>query len=189
METWKTLSRETVFEAAPYVRVEKETVEIAPGRIVPDFYQVRLGVFALVVPVLDDGRILTIRQYKHGVGRVTRTFPAGFQDRGEAPEAAAARELREETGYRAGRLIPLGRFVDHGNQIGATGHYFLGFDCARIAAPDSGDLEEMTEEVVTPDRLNNELWSGQIDLAHHAMAWSLARAWMADHDSAAIPSG
>lgn len=63
---------------------------------------------AAVVPFLDDGRVLLIRQYRFATGGYLLEVPAGKLDPGEAPEACAERELEEETGYRAGRLERLG---------------------------------------------------------------------------------
>ena len=64
-----------------------------------------------VVPVTAEGNVVLIRQYRHGVQEVTLEIPGGMIDRGESPEAAAIRELREETGYVAERLQPLGRVL------------------------------------------------------------------------------
>lgn len=63
---------------------------------------------AAVLPFLDDGRVLLIRQYRHAAGGELLEVPAGKLDPGEAPEGCAMRELEEETGYRAGRLEPIG---------------------------------------------------------------------------------
>lgn len=63
---------------------------------------------AAVVPFLDDERIVLIRQYRFAAGGELLEVPAGKLDAGEAPETCAARELEEETGYRAGRLEKLG---------------------------------------------------------------------------------
>ena len=60
-----------------------------------------------VVPVLADGSIVLVRQYRHPVGEVTLELPAGKIDKGEAPLACVRRELREETGYGARRITPL----------------------------------------------------------------------------------
>lgn len=60
-----------------------------------------------VVPFLPDGRVVLVRQCRYPVGKVTLEIPAGKLDRGEAPEACAQRELREETGYTAKRLVPI----------------------------------------------------------------------------------
>lgn len=65
------------------------------------------GAIALVA--LDDaGRVLLVKQYRHAVRAVTLEIPAGILEPGEEPAAAAQRELREETGYRAERLDRLG---------------------------------------------------------------------------------
>ncbi len=65
----------------------------------------------VIVPVLGEGHLLLIRQFRYAVGEVLWEFPAGTLDRAaESAEACAHRELEEETGYRAGRLIRLGEF-------------------------------------------------------------------------------
>ncbi len=59
---------------------------------------------AAVVPVMEDGRILMVRQYRPAVERISLEIPAGKRDEGEDYRTTAGRELEEETGYRAGRL-------------------------------------------------------------------------------------
>lgn len=64
-----------------------------------------------IVPLLPDGRVVLVRQYRHAVGAALLEIPAGTLDQaGESPAAAAARELTEETGYRAAALTPLASF-------------------------------------------------------------------------------
>ena len=63
----------------------------------------------LIIPVLPDGRLVMIDQYRPVVGRRVVEFPAGTLEPGERPEECALRELEEETGYRADRLELLGR--------------------------------------------------------------------------------
>ncbi|MBO9408217.1 NUDIX hydrolase [Shimia sp. R9_1] len=175
MDVWKTKARETVFEAAPYVKVAKETVELPDGRLIDDFYQLELRSFALVVPVMKDGSVMMLRQYKHGPRKVSVTFPAGFIDPGEVPEVAAQRELMEETGLAVGTLIPMGSYVDNANQKGCEGHYFLAQGCRRVATPDAGDLEEMQEELWTIEELDRAMLNGDLAVTHHVAAWGMAR--------------
>jgi ADP-ribose pyrophosphatase len=174
-ETWQTLSEETVFEARPIVRVVRQQVRTGAGRVIPDFYQVLLRRFTLCVPVTVQGKVLVIRQYKHGPGRVSITFPGGFVDEGEDPQAACRRELLEEAGMEAGALVPLGSFVDNGNQLGCRGSYYIARDCRRIAEPDSGDLERMELLEMTPEEIDAELANGGFAIIHHAALWSMAR--------------
>ena len=72
----------------------------------------------VLLPVLDDGNILLVRQYRYPLSRFLWELPAGRIERGEKPLAAAQRELREETGFRARRwhqlllLFPTPGFVN-----------------------------------------------------------------------------
>jgi ADP-ribose pyrophosphatase len=63
---------------------------------------------AAVVPVMDDGTVLLVRQYRYATGGWLLEIPAGKIDNQEPPEACAAREAEEEVGYRPGKLEPLG---------------------------------------------------------------------------------
>ena len=57
-----------------------------------------------IFPVRDDGQVVLIENFRHSIGRTLLEVPAGTLESGESPEEGAARELIEETGYRAGRL-------------------------------------------------------------------------------------
>lgn len=59
------------------------------------------------LPVLEDGRLVLVRQYRYAVDARVWELPAGRRDPGETPEAGARRELEEEVGLRAGSLEPL----------------------------------------------------------------------------------
>jgi ADP-ribose pyrophosphatase len=76
------------------------------------FYVLRAPTWVNVVPVLADPqggeRLLMVRQFRQGVERSTVEFPAGLAEPGEEPHEAAARELAEETGYRASSLRRIG---------------------------------------------------------------------------------
>jgi ADP-ribose pyrophosphatase len=57
-----------------------------------------------IVPILDDGRILLVKQYRYPTGKELLEIPAGTLEAGEAPDTCARRELSEETGYTAGSM-------------------------------------------------------------------------------------
>ena len=57
-----------------------------------------------IVPILDDGRILLVKQFRYATGKELLEIPAGTLEEGEAPDTCARRELREETGYTAGSM-------------------------------------------------------------------------------------
>jgi ADP-ribose pyrophosphatase len=71
------------------------------------------GVSAAVILAVDEGHVLLVEQYRVPIGSRCLELPAGLvgdETEGEQVEAAAIRELEEETGYRAGRMVKLGRF-------------------------------------------------------------------------------
>jgi len=63
-----------------------------------------------ILPVLEDGSLILIEQFRYVVGSSLLEIPAGTIEEGESPEECAARELLEETGYRAGKLTLLSAF-------------------------------------------------------------------------------
>ena len=65
---------------------------------------------AVILPQLDDGQVVLIRNVRRTVGKVLWELPAGTLDPEESPEVCAARELEEETGYRARTIVPLTEF-------------------------------------------------------------------------------
>jgi ADP-ribose pyrophosphatase len=71
------------------------------------------GVHAAVIVAIDDGHAILVEQYRVPIGSRCLELPAGLvgdEEEGEEIEAAAIRELEEETGYRAGRMIDQGRY-------------------------------------------------------------------------------
>jgi ADP-ribose pyrophosphatase len=83
-----------------FLDVRRDIVALPDGAQVPREYIVHPGA-VMVVPILDDGRLVMERQHRHPMGRTMLEFPAGKIDAGEPPFVCAVRELAEETGYRA----------------------------------------------------------------------------------------
>lgn len=87
--------------------LNSETWRMPDGRD-GDFEIVRHPGGAAVLPILPDGRLLLLRQFRPAAGGSLVEIPAGRLERGELPRQCAARELSEETGWRATSLTPLG---------------------------------------------------------------------------------
>lgn len=84
-----------------FLHARRDTVELPDGSTSTREYIIHPGA-VVVVPLLDDGRVVLERQYRYPVEHVMTEFPAGKLDAGEDPLACGQRELREETGYTAG---------------------------------------------------------------------------------------
>ncbi len=119
-------------------RVDLDHIVDAAGVEVPEYLVLsarghaagRAGGVA-VLPVLPDGRIVLLRNWRHAVGTWSWEVPKGFIDEGEDPAAAARRELAEETGL-AGDLVPLGEAFSEPAVLATSAALFLARDCRAI---------------------------------------------------------
>lgn len=102
------LKRETAYQGRAFgVQVVRLRL---PDERVRDYDLVHHMPSVSVVPLDEKGRLIFVRQFRLGVGADLLELPAGVMEAGEEPETCAAREIREEIGYSAGRLELLGDF-------------------------------------------------------------------------------
>ncbi|MDE3135433.1 MAG: NUDIX hydrolase [Acidobacteriota bacterium] len=107
-ERAKVLSSQVVYRGSIF-DVRRDKVREPGGIVATRDVVVHFGSIVLV-PVLDDGRILLVRQYRHATGESLWELVAGRTERGENPARAARRELVEETGYTGRRFRRLIEF-------------------------------------------------------------------------------
>ena len=132
---------------------------------------------SLAVPVLEDGRVVILRQYRFAVASRLLEFPAGTLDAGEDPLTTMERELQEETGYAASRWDPLGTMLPCPGYSDEVIHLFLARDLNRLEDPPAGDEDEDLEVLVMePDQLDALIGSGDEALDGKSVtAWYRAR--------------
>lgn len=95
----ETVSSEQAY-GGRFLDVRRDQIRLPDGGIAQREYIVHPGA-VMVVPLLDDGRLVIERQWRYPLARVMIEFPAGKLEQGEPPLECAIRELIEETGYRA----------------------------------------------------------------------------------------
>ncbi len=119
----------------------------------------------LVLAFTPGGELVMVRQWRHPLQRETLELPSGLMEPGETPEAAAVRELREETGYAGGAPERVGCLVLNPSWQ-TTRLYAVAIRDARRAGnaqPDDG--EETHPCCITPDEARRRVLSGEIDAA------------------------
>jgi ADP-ribose pyrophosphatase len=136
----ETVSSRRLYEGT-VVRLRVDRVRMPSGREAVREVVEHSGAVVLVA-VDAEGQILLVRQYRHPIARPLLELPAGTLDGDEEPEACAARELQEETGFRPGRLQRLGRFLVSPGYSTEYIHAYLATDLEPATAG-GGDEEEI----------------------------------------------
>jgi ADP-ribose pyrophosphatase len=157
--TWQALNRRLLVDRSPYAQIFEHDVIMPGGETLTDWVDVELPPFAIMFALLDDGRVPFVRQYRQAVSDYTLELPAGHLDGDEDPLIGARRELREETGVEAPDWTFLGRYVMDANRGCGWAYTYLARGARQIAAPNHGDVGDLTVHLLTLDE-TRRLWSG-----------------------------
>lgn len=134
-----------------FLEVRRDDVKLPDGSLATREYIHHPGAVA-VVALLDDGRLVLVRQYRYPLGKVLLELPAGKRDRGETTLACAMRELREETGYTAGEWAYGGEL--HNAAAYSTESIWIWFARGLVGGAQQLDVGEFIETVLmTPQDL------------------------------------
>ncbi|MCL2011790.1 MAG: NUDIX hydrolase [Cystobacterineae bacterium] len=111
------------------------------------------------------GACLLVRQFRFGIWAPTLEVPGGTVDWGETPEEAAHRELLEETGHQAGRMLALGKIQPNPAVQGNHLHCYLALGCQQIHEGRPDPLEEVMLETYAASELARLVQEGHIQNA------------------------
>jgi ADP-ribose pyrophosphatase len=106
---WESLDKEYLFRRPPWLVLRHQRFRLPSGREIADYWISEFPPWVNVVAVTRDDRFVFVRQYRPGIGAVHYELPAGLVEEGEDLEAAARRELLEETGFGGGQWSVLTR--------------------------------------------------------------------------------
>lgn len=168
---WRRRRSRSLFES-PWFRLRQDDVTLPSGEEIV-YTLVDHGGYVLVVPLLDDGRVVMERIHRYTIGRTLLECPSGGLD-GEDPLRAGRRELEEETGYRAGRIRPLGRFYASTGISNEVFHVCLATRLSRDGRVQRENTEQIELELHPLAELQRRALAGEIEHAASAFAILLA---------------
>jgi len=146
---------------SPWCGLRRDEVVLPDGTL-QEYHVLEISNAVGVVPVLPDGRVVLVGQYRYTHGRTHWETPAGRIDAGEEPAAAALRECEEETGYRPAHVEPLPGFYPTNGISAHYAHLFVGHDCAHVGAPTPDAAEQLMAQVFTRGEVEALLDAGRL---------------------------
>lgn len=170
-----------------FLHVVRDTVQLPSGKEASREFVLHPGA-VMVIGLLDDGRVVLERQYRHPMRSVMVEFPAGKLDAGEASLACAQRELLEETGYSAkewayaGQLAPTIAYSDERIAIWFARKLSLGErrldegEFLDVLTANPADLQAWCRngEIIDAKTLVGALWLQNVLSAAWSLTWAPA---------------
>ena len=147
-EAWKRLGSERLIET-PYFSLRSDRLQLPTGAVKDPYYVIERPDAAIIFPLTRNGDVVLVRQYRPPLEEMELGLPAGLVEEGENPEAAARRELLEETGHSGGEWETLGSLASSPSLKDNRAHLFLARGVERSAAPEP-DEHELVEVVKAP---------------------------------------
>lgn len=161
MQPWKRINP-TIITKIDYHNVVVKTFELPNGEITTRATFLGEGRRAAgVVAVTEDNKVVVAKQFRPGPEKIMYEIPGGWVDDGEEPEAAARRELLEETGYTAKEIKPLGVF-GRDSAINGSWYYYLATGCEKTHDQSLDSDEFVDIELVTIDDFLKNAKSGNM---------------------------
>jgi ADP-ribose pyrophosphatase len=145
MRHYRLIEKQVIYKGRK-VRLEVDRVENEENQKEVKWEVVVHPGAVVVLPVMDDGRVLMIRNHRYSIHEVLIELPAGTLEKGEDPMNAAGRELLEETGYLAGKLQRIGAFYSSPGVLTEKLYAFAAYHLEKKSAT----LEEDEEIEIMP---------------------------------------
>ena len=162
---WKVLRSEYLFRR-PWLTARKDCVQLPSGVINEEYYVLEYPTWIKVIALTPEGKMVMIRQYRHGLGRTCYELVAGVMDPTDAtPEEAARRELMEETGYGGGRWLPFTVLSPNASACNNVSHCFLALGVTPQGDRHLEPTEDITVHLLSEDEVHRLLVNDEIKQA------------------------
>jgi len=172
MKPYKTLEKKVFFEN-PWWRYCHDRIELPSGKA-GEYHFIETNGSSMIVPIMEDGRFLLVRQYRYLGDRDSLEFPCGGLKNGATFEETAFHELVEETGFNSGMLQAIGQFNPCNGLIKETCMVYLAENLKYVGdQPDETECFELVR--LTAQEIDALIKDGTIWDGMTMAAWTLAK--------------
>lgn len=184
---WEEVSCEHLVQDQ-YIDFRKVAYKLPDGTVFEPFYSYSRRDYVVIVATDEDGKFICVKQYRHGIKRVTVEFCAGGLERLDGKEygsrndkaqvesalEAAKRELMEETGYESDDWDFLMSIPSNATMADNYANLFVAKNCRKVSGQNLDDTEFLNVELYSRDEIEAMIQSGDFPQASHVLALLLA---------------
>ena len=164
---WKVIESKHIF-SDEWLTVRKDVCQLPNGNKHSSYYILEYPDWATAFALTEDGKVLLVRQYRHGLGVMSTELPGGVIDKGEDPATAVARELLEETGYEFDSIECIGKVAPNPATSNNYMHMFLAKGGRKTSEQELDDTEDMEVLVLSVDEVKELLRQNKIVQSLHS---------------------
>ena len=174
---WNIINKETVFKSKIF-KINKFNCFLPSKNIYNDFYSIDLPDWANVFALTEDNKVILVKQHRLGNNQVTLEVPAGAIDKGEDPLEAAGRELIEETGYAAEKIILIKKISVNPAIQDNICYCYLALNCNKVIKNDLDHAEEIDVVVKDAEEVFNLINTDSVDNSLSYLSIILSRDYL-----------
>jgi ADP-ribose pyrophosphatase len=163
---WKVLESEYLYNE-PWLTVRKEKCELPNGKIMSAYYTLEYPTWVSAFALTKEGKVLMVKQYRHGLEVISTELPGGVVDKGETPEKAIERELKEETGYVFDSYEYIGKICANPATTNNYMHMYIAKGGIKKFDQSLDETEDVEVEVYSIDQVKQLMRENKIVQALH----------------------
>ena len=186
--TWEEISTEHIVQDE-WIDFRRSAYRFPDGSVFEPYYSYSRRDYVVIVASDTDGKYLCVRQFRHGIKKVTTEFPAGGIERTDGKEygsgdsssasenslEAAKRELLEETGYASDEWAHLLTVPSNATIADNYAHIYAAKNCRKSGEQNLDETEFLNVCKYSADEIEGMIQTGDFPQAVHIMAWLLSQ--------------
>jgi ADP-ribose pyrophosphatase len=176
LKRWKKISEKQIFKNS-WWSYKKDTTELPDGRR-GEYHYVHTNGASMIIPVLGDGRIVLVKQYRYLNDAESLELPCGGVKEGHTYEQTARDELQEEGGFIAQSWALVGRFNPYNGVTDEICKVYVARDLTEVQ-PKPDETEEFERFFLTSQEIDRRIAGGDIWDGMTIASWTIARPFVA----------